>query len=503
MPLNFAHDPDFYKLLRALRWYSAASCPTGNNPSSSSYWSPPGAMEAMAAAAAETITEPAAAAAAAAVSAATAAGGMPAGFFEPAAAVPDAQYFGGYGGSSTAAASETCTTATVPAFVVGGSASVPEVMPRFMVPSPTQGLVVSAAGAAPYGAAVSYSSMTTTTTRKAKGFFSRSAKTAEVKAQNAAAAGAFAAPAPAAKTFPASSWLKSLKSLPGRQKSNNKNGPLSATMAMAQGGYAPLSSATTLPISTLPTSEYAGAAGGAATFGGDALALAAQSRASSRASSISLQAAAAATAGGKRSTHHSPSPSEGSSIVARTAAAEIARNAVAAVVERAAREEQHQQQAAAAGAGEIQPAAATTPAGRQEQPRQRVQTAEYMPSYTRSTGSSPDTWSCTGSVPLRPMSAAVTAPAASGVNTQAALRRLLGFDDEPQPAGALSKVRCAAGSCVCMWRGRRGCGVDRALIRPLLGKLQSTYARSAAVSPFQNIELAASNHCVCSAGCAR
>lgn len=37
LPLNFAHDPDFYKLLRAVRWYGAASVPSGNNPSSSRY----------------------------------------------------------------------------------------------------------------------------------------------------------------------------------------------------------------------------------------------------------------------------------------------------------------------------------------------------------------------------------------------------------------------------------------------------------------------------------
>lgn len=29
LPLNYAHDPDFYKLLRAVRWYSTASCPSG------------------------------------------------------------------------------------------------------------------------------------------------------------------------------------------------------------------------------------------------------------------------------------------------------------------------------------------------------------------------------------------------------------------------------------------------------------------------------------------
>jgi hypothetical protein len=37
LPLNFAHDPDFFKLLRAVRWYGAASVPQGNNPNSSRY----------------------------------------------------------------------------------------------------------------------------------------------------------------------------------------------------------------------------------------------------------------------------------------------------------------------------------------------------------------------------------------------------------------------------------------------------------------------------------
>jgi hypothetical protein len=47
----------------------------------------------------------------------------------------------------------------------------------------------------------------------------------------------------------------------------------------------------------------------------------------------------------------------------------------------------------------------------------------------RSGTSSPETWSYTDSVPARPQSA-VTASAASGAATQAALRRLLGFDDD-------------------------------------------------------------------------
>lgn len=76
LPLNFAHDPDFYKLLRAVRWYSAASCPSGNNPASSSYWSPPGAM---AAAAAAVATATPAATAAAATEGEV--GALPAGYF--------------------------------------------------------------------------------------------------------------------------------------------------------------------------------------------------------------------------------------------------------------------------------------------------------------------------------------------------------------------------------------------------------------------------------------
>lgn len=57
LPLNFAHDPDFFKLLRAVRWYGAASVPQGNNPTSSRYvssYTPQPPADAAAAAAAAT-----------------------------------------------------------------------------------------------------------------------------------------------------------------------------------------------------------------------------------------------------------------------------------------------------------------------------------------------------------------------------------------------------------------------------------------------------------------
>jgi hypothetical protein len=52
----------------------------------------------------------------------------------------------------------------------------------------------------------------------------------------------------------------------------------------------------------------------------------------------------------------------------------------------------------------------------------------------RSSASSPDTWSLRSSASGRPASA-VTASAASGNTTQAALRRLLGFDKDPVEFG--------------------------------------------------------------------
>jgi hypothetical protein len=52
----------------------------------------------------------------------------------------------------------------------------------------------------------------------------------------------------------------------------------------------------------------------------------------------------------------------------------------------------------------------------------------------RSSASSPETWSQSSSVAGRPASA-VTASAASGITTQAALRRLLGFDKDPVEYG--------------------------------------------------------------------
>jgi hypothetical protein len=77
LPLNFAHDPDFFKLLRAVRWYGAASVPQGNNPNSSRYVStytpPPPAADAAAAAAVATASCDAGTSAAAGVSSVAAA----------------------------------------------------------------------------------------------------------------------------------------------------------------------------------------------------------------------------------------------------------------------------------------------------------------------------------------------------------------------------------------------------------------------------------------------
>jgi hypothetical protein len=311
LPLNFAHDPDFYKLLRAVRWYSASSCPSGNNPSSSSYWSPPGAMEA-AAAAAEVPTELAADTTETAEGGAGTSG-LPADYFGPTAAAPGADYFGGYGAPAAVAAEPAAAGAVA----------------RFQAPSPSKVPPVDNTASGAPGSS--------------KGMFGSRA----------------------GKGFPASSWLKNLH-LPGKSKS--KAASLSATTALATGGFSPLSAAAGAGVgsgSQLPTSsnavEYlpvttglsggsAGAATAAAAGGEDHTAAAGgapHSRSDSRASSISL------AAGGKRSVHHSPAASEGSSVVARTAAAEIARNAVAAVIERATREEEAEIQVCGRGEGAV------------------------------------------------------------------------------------------------------------------------------------------------------
>lgn len=397
LPLNFAHDPDFYKLLRAVRWYSAASCPTGNNPSSSTYWSPPGAMEA--AAAAVVSREPAAAAAAAAPGSS----GLPEGFFDPAAAAPGLQYFADYGSCMAASSAPAAAASAADPTTQAAGLQLSDVVPRYQAPSPTKGFMVGVSPAASASAAAAtaaggsgFSAMYQTAGVSSKGLFGKLA----------------AQPKPS-KAFPASNWLKSLR-MQGGKKSKT---PLAATMALAQGSYAPLTEATTpqlrsssaamdfVPSTANPVA--AAAVGAMPAAAGDEAAAAGQSRSNSRTSSISLVA-------GKRSTHHSPSPSEGSSIVAQRAAAEIARAAVAAVVERAAREE--------------------------EGARPVVQAAAMEPMPHRSATSSPETWSCTSSVPVRPASA-VTASAASGVTTQAALRRLLGFEDNPANFDILGKVR--------------------------------------------------------------
>lgn len=377
LPLNFAHDPDFYKLLRAVRWYSAASCPSGNNPSSSSYWSPPGAMEATTATAA---TATATAAGATATAGATAGAGLPVDYFGPDAAAADAQYFGGYG--------------SAPAVPAAADAADDDLV-LYHAPSPTQGLIdAPAAAAAAAGAGAKGASAAASSSKG--GLFSKAGSSSKTSS----------------KGFPASSWLKSLQ-LPG--KNRNKAAALTATATLAQGGFSPLSAAAAGGggESVLPTSssavDYVPLTAGMSGQG------AGHSRSNSRTSSISL------AAGGRRSAsvsaHHSPSASEGSSIVARNAAAEIARAAVAAVVERAAREEHEmaslrQQEAAAAG-------------------------VEHVPH--RSHTSSPETWSYTSSVPARPHSA-ITASAASGVTTQATLRRLLGFEEDPANLNVLGKV---------------------------------------------------------------
>ena len=310
LPLNFAHDPDFYKLLRAVRWYSASSCPSGNNSSSSSYWSPPGAMEAAAAAAevpAELIAD----------TTETAEGGagttgLPVDYFGPTAAAPGADYFGGYGAPAAAAAAPAAAGAVA----------------RFQAPSPSKVPPVDNTASRAPGSS--------------KGMFGSRA----------------------GKGFPASSWLKNLH-LPGKSKS--KAASLTATTALATGGFSPLSAAAGagvgsgsqlpisssaveyLPVTTGLPSGSAGAVTAAAGGGEDRTAAggAPQSRSNSRASSISL------AAGGKQSVHHSPAASEGSSVVARTAAAEIARNAVAAVIERATREEEAEIQVFGRGEGAV------------------------------------------------------------------------------------------------------------------------------------------------------
>jgi hypothetical protein len=213
------------------------------------------------------------------------------------------------------------------------------------------------------------------------------------------------------KGFPASSWLKSLH-LPGKSKNKNKAAALAATATLAHGGFSPLSAAA--GVSVLSTNSSA--VDHVAVTGGTTCQGAGHSRSNSRTSGISL------AAGGRRSAsaQHSPAASEGSSVIARNAAAEIARAAVAAVVERAAREEHEissirQHGAAAAG-------------------------FEHVPH--RSHTSSPETWSYTSSVPARPHSA-ITASAASGMTTQATLKRLLGFEEDPANLNVLGKVRLA------------------------------------------------------------
>lgn len=368
LPLNFAHDPDFYKLLRAVRWYSAASCPSGNNPASSSYWSPPGAMAAAAAAAGATAATPAAATAAAAGSEV---GALPADYF---------------GGPAAAAADD-------------------DDLVLYQAPSPTRDLSVPEDVPAAAAAAAAASTSTATASSNKGGIFGRGGGSSKATS----------------KPFPASSWLKSLH-LPGKGGHKGKAaGPLTATKALAQGGVSPLAAATP-GAAQLPTSssavEYVPTAGAGAAGSH-------HSRSNSRSSSISLAAAGSsgrrnnnhAATGSSGSAHHSPSASEGSSVVARTAAAEIARAAVAAVVERATREEQQ----AAAGA-----------AASQHQCEREIGVvgapdfSEQVP--YRSHTSSPETWSYSSSVPVRPQSA--TASAALGVTTQATLRRLLGFGED-------------------------------------------------------------------------
>lgn len=70
----------------------------------------------------------------------------------------------------------------------------------------------------------------------------------------------------------------------------------------------------------------------------------------------------------------------------------------------------------------------------------RPHSTEHLMVPNRSRTSSPETWSYTDSVPARPQSA-VTASAASGAATQAALRRLLGFDDD-ESQDIMRKVCC-------------------------------------------------------------
>lgn len=398
LPLNFAHDPDFYKLLRAVRWYSASSCPSGNNPSSSSYWSPPGAMEAAAAASAAVDIDvdaaleelSAEAPAAALMEPCKPCTGLPNNYFGPGAAVPDAQYFGGFAPPAAPAA--------------GSSMGVPMPGPPAAASSSGKGVGVSGKPS---------------------------------------------------KSFQASSWLKSLH-LGKKDSKKAQAAGLTATTALAQGDFAPLSAAAAaaaganagpLPTSstaaaaaaaeydylpyttagpgsaagktfeTVPVAAAAAAAGVGVMVAAAAAGTAGSSRSNSRASSISLA--------GKRSVHHSPSGSEGSSVVARTAAAEIARAAVANVVERATREEQQ---------GEIQVAPVNDEThgyapGASLNALQQQQDRPY-----RSSASSPDTWSLRSSASGRPASA-VTASAASGNTTQAALRRLLGFDKDPVEFG--------------------------------------------------------------------
>lgn len=67
----------------------------------------------------------------------------------------------------------------------------------------------------------------------------------------------------------------------------------------------------------------------------------------------------------------------------------------------------------------------------------RPHSTEHLMVPNRSGTSSPETWSYTDSVPARPQSA-VTASAAA---TQAALRRLLGFDDD-ESQDIMRKVCC-------------------------------------------------------------